>query len=117
MDEPAVSEDAGLFDEVEAHADVAVEKFAGPFHVRADAADDCGQVNENIEFPVVTEQTFHVIALGQVKLFSGRGKHLDAGGLRQEVNDSSSQKAVPAGDEDFSMLRTMGHDTSTFISK
>ena len=48
-------DDARGFDHVDAHHRVVVKKAAGIFAIGADAADDRGQVNEDVRARIVIE--------------------------------------------------------------
>ena len=81
-----------------AHHHVLVEEAAGRLAVRADAADDGRQMDDDVR-PDVAEQPRDVGLARQVVLRLARDDHVAAAAAFERGDDVAAEKSAAAGDE------------------
>ena len=93
-DEPLDAGQPALLDQLDAHDRVVVEELAGGGHVRADPADDGGEVDDDLG-RVSASACADRVAVAQVVLGRARREHLGCAALRSRSRTRPPRKPDP----------------------
>ena len=97
-----------LLDQMDAHHRVVVEELSRMHPIRADAADHCSSVDDQIR-PSASEKIAHVLRLSKVDLARMRYEEPCRPPLFELAAKKTAEKSAAAGQKDAATLPKVGH--------
>ena len=99
LDELGDAGQTGLLHQLDAHDRVLVEEATRVLAIGADAADDGGEVDDDVR-PAVGQGPVDAVGRPQVVVAAARDEDVGDAGGAQAANDRSAEEPGPAGDHD-----------------